>query len=69
MEQAQVFGFNKDLVLSGPFKNVNLVTKPDKMIKLFGNKYKVTEKETLIGLTKITELENIKILKNNDCKN
>ena len=59
-QQAAYFGFNKALVKSSAPRNINLVAVPDKILARYGNKYKVTEKETLQGLLEIEELKTIK---------
>lgn len=60
--QALAFGFKADLIKETLPKNVNLVAKPAKIYKLYGNKYKVTEKDAINGLLQIKELVQIKIL-------
>ncbi len=63
-KQAQLFGFNKDLVqLVDMDRNVNLVAIPEKMYQLYNGKYKVSEDKTLQGLLEIEALKAFKIRK------
>ena len=60
--QALAFGFKTDLIIETLPKNVNLVAIPNKVYELYGDKYKVTEKDTIEGLLQIKELVQIKNL-------
>ena len=69
-KQAEAFGFNSALVhLVDTNRNVNLVAIPGKIYDLYGDKYKVTEKETLEGILEIVELKNFKSNNSNGCIN
>lgn len=61
-DQALAFGFTTDLINETMPKNVNLVARPAKIYTLYGNKYKVTEEDTINGLLQIKELVQIKTL-------
>ena len=61
-KQAEAFGFRTDLIIPSTSKNINLVAVPGNIYRLYGNKYDVTEKETLLGLLEIDELKQIKSL-------
>ena len=60
--QALAFGFKTDFIKEISPKNVNLVAKPARIYELYGNKYKVSEKDTINGLLEIKELAQIKTL-------
>ncbi len=59
-QQAEIFGYDTDLFISGPTKNINLVAVPHKIYELYGDTYKVSENDTLQGLLEIAELNQIK---------
>lgn len=59
-KEAQLFGFQPDLVKSGNMRQINLVAVPGKIYSLYGDRYRVTEDQMLEGLTKIKELNQIK---------
>lgn len=55
--QAEAFGYEKNLVIAGNERNVNLVAVPGKIHSLFGLKYYVSEADTLRGLLDIEGLK------------
>lgn len=59
-KQAELFGYDPSLVKSKAPRNANLVAVPNRLFSLYGNKYKVTEEETLSGLLQIPELVRLK---------
>lgn len=58
--QAEIFGWNPDLVVEGKSRNANLVVEPDKLISTLGDKFKKTENETLNSLLKCSGLAQYK---------
>lgn len=57
-KQAELFGYSPKLIeSSAEERNVNLVCVPNRIFKLLGDSYKVSEADTLSSLLKILELE------------
>lgn len=49
-KEAEMFGWDPDLVVDGKHRGVNLVVKPDKLVTLLGDRFAATEKDTLDSL-------------------
>lgn len=63
-KQAEVFGWDPNLVLEGKARNINLVAKPGKIYDLFGERFRKTEQDTLQALLNCTGLSRFKNKKN-----
>lgn len=55
-EQAQIFGYNKNLVQEDGVRKVNLVAIPNKIYSVMGESYKSSEQDTLAELLKFEGL-------------